>query len=85
MWLSLNSPSPSFSQVFEVPTAKYASHQVKHSLPYFFSRYVFRNKHAQQKQLYDFQSPEDLKAEREWNAREQQRIDAEDAAAQQST
>lgn len=39
-------------QVFSVPTNLYAGHQVKKAVPYFFKRYVFRQKSAHLEPLF---------------------------------
>ncbi|ORY92802.1 and other transporter-domain-containing protein [Leucosporidium creatinivorum] len=44
--------------VFAVPMSKHASYQLHNSLPYFIQRYIFRNKNAVLKPLYDFDEVE---------------------------
>ncbi|KII92492.1 hypothetical protein PLICRDRAFT_172579 [Plicaturopsis crispa FD-325 SS-3] len=46
--------------VFAVPTRTHAHYQLTQSLPYFFKRYVFRNKSAQLAPLYHFDTPLDI-------------------------
>lgn len=43
--------------VFAVPTRTHCHYQLTKALPYFFSRYVFRNKNAKLEPLYHFDSP----------------------------
>ncbi|KAF8503867.1 hypothetical protein JB92DRAFT_3084245 [Gautieria morchelliformis] len=49
--------------VFAVPTSVHMSYQLTQALPYWIQRYVFRNKNATLKPLYNFDAPvaEDLK------------------------
>lgn len=44
----------SLYSVFAVPMSKHASYQLHNSAPYFFQRYIFRNKDAVLKPLYSF-------------------------------
>lgn len=41
--------------VFAVPTRKHASYQLTKTLPYFFKRYVLRNRNARLEPLYHFE------------------------------
>ena len=40
--------------VFAVPTGRHAAYQGRQTLPYFIQRYIFWNKKAELKPLYDF-------------------------------
>ncbi|TQS33800.1 hypothetical protein Golomagni_05843 [Golovinomyces magnicellulatus] len=47
--------------VFAVPVRKFASYQLFTNLPYFFQRYIFRNKNATKPPLYHFEAVEQQK------------------------